>query len=155
MTLHVLTARVGSREPDVLDITRKTAEEHERRGLVSPGAFLAPSRPLLDAALADRRRAKKMRAEAAAETPLFGDPGRADALRRAADALEADAWELYVPRFRLEMLASHREHRRSWDALLALPRVVLVCFCSTRERCHRGLVAGYLARLGAVDGGEV
>jgi len=154
VTLHVLTARVGSRNPDVLDITRKTAKEHERRGAVSPGAFLAPSRPLLDAALADRRRAEKMRAEAAAETPLFGDPGRADALRRAADALEEDAWELYVPRFRREMLASYDAQRGAWDALLRRARVVLVCFCPRRERCHRGLVAGYLARLGAVDGGE-
>lgn len=34
-------------------------------------------------------------------------------------------------------------------------RMVLVCYCADAERCHRRVLAGILAKLGAVDRGEL
>jgi len=69
----------------------------------------------------------------------------------AADA----AWSEYVPTYLAEMSYSQRHHQEHWLALLRRPRVVLVCYCPSRERCHRGLLASLLAGLGAVDEGEL
>jgi len=54
-----------------------------------------------------------------------------------------------------EMRDSYRRNRAAWDTLLGWERVALLCFCHERERCHRGILAGILARLGAYDGGEI
>lgn len=136
MTLHVHTARISSRDPDALDITRAGAVRARVAGKPAPGAFLAPSAGLVFPAL---------RAMKAATT----------------DAARDAVWAGYEAAFHAEMLASYGTRRRrgpdrsAWEALLARPRAVLVCMCVDPARCHRRLVAGYLAKLGAVNGGEL
>ena len=49
----------------------------------------------------------------------------------------------------------NKVERAAWDALLARPAVVLVCYCTDPARCHRRVLAELLAKLGAVDLGEV
>ena len=65
------------------------------------------------------------------------------------------AWPQYVADYTAEMRASYRRKRAAWDALLARPAVVLVCYCTDPARCHRRVLAELLAKLGAVDLGEV
>ena len=79
-----------------------------------------------------------------------------------AEALLAKVEAAYARLYRDEMLASYKRHRPAWDALLAREHVTLVCFCPDRapgqrqrHTCHRGHLAGFMTRLGAVDGGEV
>jgi len=40
------------------------------------------------------------------------------------------------------------------DQLLSREHVVLVCYCTDWQHCHRLLLAGLLERCGAVYGGE-
>jgi uncharacterized protein YeaO (DUF488 family) len=63
-------------------------------------------------------------------------------------------WALYVEAYRSEMRESYRTQRAAWDALLARESVTLVCYCTDAERCHRTLLAGILAKLGATVAGE-
>lgn len=80
----------------------------------------------------------------------------APALRaRAAGEVDAAAWAAYVEAYTDEMRASYRSWPITWGRLLALSRVVLVCYCTDAERCHRRVLAGILVKLGAVDEGEV
>lgn len=74
---------------------------------------------------------------------------------RDAGELDEDAWRAYEAAYTDEMRASYREHRLSWDGLLAMERAVLVCYCTDAERCHRRVLAGILAKLGAIDEGEI
>jgi hypothetical protein len=46
-------------------------------------------------------------------------------------------------------------HRSAWDALLKRKRIALLCYCDTREFCHRGLLVQILVRMGAKDCGEL
>lgn len=71
--------------------------------------------------------------------------------RRMLDA----AWAAYGPAYTAEMRDSYRVHRGAWDALLALPRVVLLCYCVEPERCHRSLFAAILWKFGAEVRGEI
>ena len=64
-------------------------------------------------------------------------------------------WPRFAERYRAEMRVSYRAQRPAWDALLAQGRVVLVCYCVDAEHCHRALLRGILAKLGARDGGEL
>jgi hypothetical protein len=138
--LAVFTARISSQDPDRFDITRKSGGPG--------GTIFAPSWAILKPALEARATAVAMLAEAKRQ------PEHRTFHEGLALAVEAEAWAVYVPAYRLEMLASWRAHRTAWEALLARTRVVLVCYC-TSERCHRRLLAGYLVKLGAVDGGEI
>jgi hypothetical protein len=117
-----------------LDITRAGCDRALRAGKPAPGLFLAPSWELLRQGLAKRRAAKD-------------------------DAEKAAAWARYAAAYREEMKASYRRHRAAWDALLALDRTVLVCFCSGEDaaegRCHRFLAAAFLAKCGADYRGEL
>lgn len=80
-------------------------------------------------------------------------------LRRALDTRRLDperAWLEYVPAYLVEMRQSFRAQRAAWDALLARGRVVLVCYCTDAEHCHRGILRRrILPALGAVDCGEI
>lgn len=79
-------------------------------------------------------------------------------LREAKQLMRTDpraAWDYYVPRYLDEMRQCWRVHRGAWLALLDRERVVLVCYCPLPGRCHRSLLAGILAKLGAVLEGEV
>ena len=81
-------------------------------------------------------------------------------LRPALDAMragrKAEAWSVYVPAFFDEMRRSYVANRAAWSALRARERVVLCCYCTDPEHCHRALLrARILPALGAVDGGEI
>lgn len=116
----VRTARVGSREPDALDVTRKSAGRD--------GIAFAPSWALLGPFLSARR--------AGADTEAL--------------------WPGYVAAYTAEMRASYRAARGVWERLLARPRVVLLCYCTDPERCHRTLLArDILPTLGATYAGEL
>lgn len=65
-------------------------------------------------------------------------------------------WQAYAVEFRAEMRQSYRQHRAQWDALLARERVVLTCFCTNPEQCHRAILRrDILPALGAIDAGEL
>lgn len=152
MTLAVHTARIGHRDPDVLDVTRKSAGPD--------GIAFAPSWAILKPALDALRCAESMRS--AADAPPFpeADPVRyaegAEAMRRAAETVRGSTWALYSAAYLAEMRESYRTQRAAWDALLARERVVLVCYCTDAERCHRTpLARDILPRLGAQYAGEV
>lgn len=135
MTLQVFTAPIrysmGQRE-NALDVTRKSGTN---------GLFLAPSWAILRPALQARQYAEKMR-------------GRS--LEKAARMSEESAWQGYERAYLEEMRASYRGNRVAWDALLAMERVVLCCYCPTSEKCHRGILRKtILPKLGAIDCGEL
>lgn len=131
MTLQVYTARLGLRDPDYLDVSlqgnMRCAEAGEAGGHRHLGLSFCPSPYLLYPYLSKRK---------------FGTLTDAD-------------WTEYAARYTGEMRHSYVVRRPAWDALLALPRVVLLCFCTDPERCHRRVLAGILVKLGAVDCGEV
>lgn len=154
MTLQVWTSRLSSRDPDALDVTRDTADAARADKRPAPGDAFAPSRALLRRPLAARAQAGQLRRDVR-ELPLFLRGHAAELHLVAAADLEAAAWEAYAPAYRAEMLESYRRRRAEWEALLARPRVVLVCFCTNPERCHRTLLAGFLGKLGADVRGEL
>lgn len=125
---EVWTARRWTRDPDRFDVTRKDG------GPV--GEVFAPSWGLLRPALA------AFRAIEARAAP--------DQAERA-----AAAWNAYATTYTAEMRSSYRANRPAWEALVARPRVVLVCYCVDPARCHRGLLAGILGKLGADVRGEL
>ena len=97
------------------------------------GLFLAPSWKILRPALDARRR----------ETD---EPSRHVSV----------AWANYVSAYFDEMRRSYVDNRAAWTALLARERVVLCCYCTDPEHCHRALLRGrILPALGAVDEGEI
>lgn len=50
---------------------------------------------------------------------------------------------------------SYREQRAQWEAVLARPLVVLLCYCRPEQFCHRLVLAETLTRLGAEYRGEI
>lgn len=137
-SLIVHTARLGVRDPDLFDITRRGAREHLRaHGVPGPGEPWAPPEWLL-------------RAAKGYPTPLpYGVSPPPE------DLTGFEGWCWYREHFLDHMRRSYRLNRAAWDALLARDRVVLACFCADVERCHRGLVASALVACGACAGGEI
>lgn len=137
MPLEVHTARLphhgcaGYDGPDAFDCTRGSGGQ-----LADP---FAPSRELLAAGQASKRAAKKKSA-----------PGGATVEER----LEL-VWQWYRALYLEEMRTSYRYRRAAWLRLLVRGRVVLCCYCATANRCHRRALAEILAKLGAVDCGEM
>ena len=145
------TVRLNPREPSrirlacdragalLFDITRGTGGPD--------GAPFAPSHGILDPALAERKRAQKMRAR---------DPHKAD-------RVELAAWSIYCAAFVVEMHHSQAELTDAWSRLLAGPPRALGCYCgwwtmgtgATVLHCHRVLVAECLVGMGAAYGGEL
>lgn len=154
MSLQVFTARIGCPDPDAFDITRAGADRARNAGVAPLGEPFAPTRSILDPALKVRDISKAKR-ELALTMKAAGKEELADLLVAMVGEAEAITWSLYAPAYAAEMRLSFREHRQAWDKLLKRPRVVLVCYCPDRERCHRGLLAGILAKCGAVDKGEL
>ena len=77
---------------------------------------------------------------------------------RRAGREDALLWRAYRLDYLDEMRASYRSKRAAWDALLAMERVVLLCFCTLdeHERCHRiALGQLILPKLGAIWCGEI
>lgn len=71
-------------------------------------------------------------------------------------AITSEEWEQYRSAYVDEMRMSFRKFRAAWDRVLAMPRVVLLCFCSNPAQCHRLVLArDILPKLGAVYAGEV
>jgi uncharacterized protein YeaO (DUF488 family) len=126
----VYTARIGHPSPHALDITRKSGDAF--------GKVFAPSWEILLEALATFDALKGR------------DPRDEWVLRHT-----RLAWWRYVPKYLEEMRASYRHNRAMWDDLLARERVVLTCYCTDPDRCHRTiLAAAILPRLGATYLGE-
>lgn len=130
-SLVVHTARVSYGGPDRLDVTAKSAGEE--------GRAFAPRWGLVRWGLDMMERAKKKRA--------LGEPG--------AEAFAEWAWHLYSMRYTAQMRLSFVEQPKAWERLLARRRVVLVCYCTDPERCHRRVLAHLLEQAGAVDAGEL
>ena len=126
----VFTGRYRIQDPDRLDITRAGCDRARKAGNPAPGEFLAPSTGLVFPTLEAMKAAKT----------------KADRDR---------VWSGYVASYRYQMIASYKFRRDEWTALLARPRVVLVCFCADPSRCHRTLAASYLVACGAERGGEI
>jgi hypothetical protein len=132
MTLQVFTARMGYKaDTDWLDITRGgNAKREELGGHRGMGKAFVPSEALL-------RHYLRLRSSAEA------------------DLSEYD-WQRYVVSYTEEMRDSYVRQRASWVALLALPRVVAICFCSNHLQCHRTILAQQiLPKLGATYAGEI
>jgi len=53
------------------------------------------------------------------------------------------------------LMAHQHGYRALWGAMLSRDRVVLRCRCRDASRCHRGIVARILERLGALSCGEL
>jgi hypothetical protein len=153
VTLCVYSARMGGAPPTShdLDVTRKTVDTLRRKGVLSPGEPWAPSWAILRPALDVRERAS-----ACIRLHANGIPERLQVAREDATAMERAAWERYVPAFIAEMRRSYVANRAAWDALLGQDVVVLRCFCTNPDQCHRAILRTViLPRLGAVDCGEV
>jgi uncharacterized protein YeaO (DUF488 family) len=103
------------------------------------GAFLAPSRDLLDWGLRERARAK---------TLGEGYPHPVDV-----------AFDSYKARYIEEVRESIAQDRGPLDVLLTSPELVLVCYCggedAKRGHCHRFVAASILAAFGATRGSEL
>lgn len=133
MSLQVYTARIGCKDPDALNVSRKSG---------TAGLFLAPSWKILGPSLNARAEAQ---AWVQAGNEGFGL------------AIECEWWAAYVPLYLEEMRVSYGRHREKWEALLAKRRIVLCCYCAAgRVHCHRGILAEkVLPKLGATDCGEL
>lgn len=168
MTLHVRTAQFRYSGDDRFDITRKSG--------CDDGKVFAPTWNILRDFLMAREEAEILLREGFS---LGGNPAYAMESER----ITKDAWNKYVPLYVAEMRASHgaqpgaefwellstdeqlrvidaidrgvRYNPGAWKRLLGRDRVVLVCYCSEREMCHRTLLAQILKKLGAVYHGEV
>lgn len=148
--VDVFTARMGSRDPDALDITRKSA--------TWDGLAFAPSWEILRPTL-DLRAKLAGLTEGAQNATREGLHDTARDLRR--QAIETGisierAWDSYVGAYTSEMRRSYVERRAAWDGLLSRERVVLLCYCPDHTRCHRTVLGReILPKLGAVYGGEL
>lgn len=145
MTLNVYAARIGTRDPDRLDITRK--------GNDPVGVVFAPSETILRAALDLRYLSRDLAGATEWQCP---DDGLRAALLAAPSRITAAMWALYAPAYVAEMRQSYRRDRGPWDRLLSRQRVVLACYCTDAEHCHRRIFgAVILPKLGAVWCGEL
>lgn len=66
-----------------------------------------------------------------------------------------EEWRMYAAEYLREMGVSYKARREVWDGLLSRPRVVLTCYCTDSDRCHRKLMALSLTKLGAIYRGEL
>jgi hypothetical protein len=152
VTLAVHTARMSYRGDDRLDVTRKSAGPE--------GIAFAPSWAILRPALDALRCAEVLHAASGtapapgADAPRYAE-GAAEMVRLA-ETVRTATWALYREAYTAEMRRSFRSrrHRPAWDALLARKQVTLCCYCVDPTHCHRTLLAGILATLGAVVVGE-
>ena len=142
MTLHVYGARLGTRDPDALNITRASGG--------AAGLPFAPSWRILRPALDARRNVEEMLRVAAGESEVAGLAADEAAMTW------AEAWDTYVLAYTAEMRTSYRDFRPAWERMLSRERVVLTCYCHDAEHCHRRILgATILPKLGAVWCGEV
>ena len=62
---------------------------------------------------------------------------------------------IYVEKYHELILNVINKNPEAWKKLIAMPYVVLVCFCPAGEFCHRHLLMHYLTQYGAVCHGEI
>jgi hypothetical protein len=140
MPLTVWTARIDCNDPDRLDVTCAGAARARLRHEPSSGGPFAPPGWLL--AVAKGRPGALGRLPPWVRRPAPDEPVRG-----------GSAW--YTETYTAVMRRSYRQDRRSWDALLARDRVVLVCYCVDVDACHRLVLARILEKLGAIYAGEI
>ena len=134
--LSVHTARLTYAGADRFDVTRPAADAYSKRtGAAWEGEPFAPSWTILRPAL----------------NALHAAKGLSPVMLRASTR---SWWEDYVRAYTHEMRQSYRRHPEAWAAVLARREVTLVCYCADPERCHRTVLAGILAKLGANVRGE-
>lgn len=63
--------------------------------------------------------------------------------------------QIYVEKYHELILNVINRNPEAWNKLLAMPYVVLVCFCPPGEFCHRHLLVYYLQKYGAKYNGEI
>ena len=63
--------------------------------------------------------------------------------------------QVYVEKYHAMMLNVINNNTKAWNKLLAMPQVVLVCFCANGDFCHRHLLTHYLIQYGAQYCGEI
>ncbi|MDR9785830.1 MAG: hypothetical protein RJR37_00865 [Peptococcaceae bacterium MAG4] len=103
-------------------------------------------------------------------TAQYGYRGRdrLDITVRSGDKTFAPTWDMvkaykagkitqegYVEMYCALMRRSYRNNRQRWEEILAMDRVVLVCFCRAGDFCHRLLLAEIMQKLGAEYRGEI
>lgn len=132
----VHTARLTYAGADRLDVTRAGADAYRKRtGQTWEGEPFAPSWAILAPAL----------------NAMKGARTGSVTLDR---AVSCAWWPDYVAAYTHEMRGSYRRRRDAWDALMRRREVTLCCYCIDPERCHRTVLAGILAKLGADVRGE-
>ncbi len=65
------------------------------------------------------------------------------------------SWEEYKKKYYEKMRESYRHNIERWQDLLEQEEIVLLCYCSSPDRCHRRLLAEMLAEAGAEYKGEL
>lgn len=163
MTLRIWTAHLSVEHPASLDITRAGVLRAQKANRKAPGECFAPSSALVFPFLDFRRNVEALAAS-----------GECDL----AKVLDDAAWQAYGRLYHAEMnvsrgmpletwgplerLAKTRQVRpmpAAWDWWMTRERVCFKCACKTAPgkdlRCHRVLLAGLLASLGAIYEGEV
>lgn len=159
MPLVVYTSTYRCSDPDRFDITRVGALRAAKSGKPFPGEAFAPSNDLLwpaknlsevaDALLVSDHEAL------AAQLSIVMDEVYAicyAAEMRVSAGMPEHKWSA------LEKLARTRgviPRPGAWRDLLAKERVVAVCFCNEPHKCHRGLLAQFLVKMGATYAGEL
>jgi hypothetical protein len=129
LTIH--TARISYSGEDRLDVTAKSAP--------AEGKPFAPTWPLVKWGLSMREQAKRKLATREPNARSFNEWW----------------WKIYRMRYEGQMEGSGARFKVTWDALLKRERVVLVCYCTEPERCHRSVLAELLAAKGAYYAGEI
>lgn len=147
MIREIFTARIGVRDRDAFDITRKSGGPE--------GTVFAPSWKILGPGIDARRAAKALREQAERDEMALFVPRQRDEVLTQADDVERRAWTTYVPLYLAEMDESERRHPDVWQRFRARPRVVLVCYCANEMRCHRSLLALREEERGAAWVGEI
>ncbi len=61
----------------------------------------------------------------------------------------------YTEMYYALMRRSYRNNRQRWDEVLAMDKVVLVCFCRAGDFCHRLLLAQIFQKVAAEYCGEI
>jgi hypothetical protein len=154
MTLIVCSARLSCPDPDRLNVTRGSGN--------AAGAPFAPSHALLSRYLEKMRIASGIEDDARLheKTVSAARPDMTGIIlqnaKAEAEGLRAVAFAEYAPLYVAEMRESYKKNWSAWRVLLLRERVVVTCYCSDPDRCHRTILrARILTALGATDGGEL
>lgn len=150
MPLLVYSARLSTPDPDRYNVTRGSGDN-----------TFAPSHVLLTRYLDKMQLAKGIEDDGRLheKTVSLARPDMAGVVlqnaKAEAEKLRAEAFAEYAPLYIAEMRESYRKNRGAWRSLLLRKRVVLTCYCTDPDRCHRSLLRTILVALGATDGGEL